>query len=159
MNKEIERKFLLDKNIKIEVNDNFKQEITQYYLAFEPEIRLRKIHYPATHKTVYKITKKKGKGIAREETEFNISKEMYLKLKELSEGKIKKDRYFIMDNDLVIAIDIYYNIDLIVTEVEFDNIEDAEIFKPLDWFGEEITYNEKYKNKNLARYGLNTNLK
>jgi len=46
-----------------------------------------------------------------------------------------------------------------VTEIEFDNIEDAENFKPLDWFGEEVTYNEKYKNKNLARYGLNTNLK
>lgn len=79
-----------------------------------------------------------------------------MKLKELSEGKIKKDRYFIMDNDLVIAIDVYYDIDLMVTEIEFNNIEDAEIFKPLDWFGEEVTYNEKYKNKNLARYGLNS---
>ena len=150
---EIERKFLVNKS-DIPYNllkDYLKKQIVQYYLSFDPEIRIRKIYYPYTHRSIYVITKKNGKGLSRQEIEIDISKEEYLKLKKLSEAKIEKIRYCIIYKDLILELDFYSNIPLITIEIEFDTIKEAKQFKPLKWFGKEITEDEKYKNKNLAQ--------
>jgi CYTH domain-containing protein len=42
---------------------------------------------------------------------------------------------------------------LCVAEVEFPSEEEAAAFSPPDWFGREVTDDERFKNKSLARHG------
>jgi CYTH domain-containing protein len=35
-------------------------------------------------------------------------------------------------------------------EVEFDSVEEADSFTAPDWFGEDVTFEAKYKNNNLT---------
>ena len=69
---------------------------------------------------------------------------------------IKKIRYFIPDGNFTIELDIFKgNLEgLIIAEVEFNSIYDIDKFKIPLWFGLEVTNDERYKNKNLAIYGL-----
>ena len=39
---------------------------------------------------------------------------------------------------------------LVLVEVEFFTTEQADNFKPTDWFGREVTVDKRYKNKSLA---------
>ena len=39
---------------------------------------------------------------------------------------------------------------LIVAEVEFETEEEANLFALPEWFGREVTYDKRFKNKNLA---------
>jgi len=48
---------------------------------------------------------------------------------------------------------------LITAEIEFKSEEESIAFKPPAWFSEEITTDERYKNKNLALYGIPKNIK
>ncbi len=67
-----------------------------------------------------------------------------------------KFRFKIQLNDMDVAeIDIFQNkfknlTDHKTVEVEFKSDELAENFIIPDWFGEEITYDKRYKNKNLS---------
>jgi len=47
----------------------------------------------------------------------------------------------------------------ILAEIEFKSEEESIAFKPPAWFSEEITTDERYKNKNLALYGIPKNIK
>ena len=144
---EIEKKYLL--------NDipNLSQipydEIEQGYLSFTPEIRIRK------KGNKYYITKK-GEGTeAREEIETEIDSITYNILSSLVNGRvIKKTRYRISLNySLIAELDIYHeDLEGLVTfETEFPNEIEAKNFIAPVWFGEEITEDKRFKNKNLAR--------
>ena len=52
-------------------------------------------------------------------------------------------------------LDVYHGelTGLVTVEVEFSSLEEAESFSPPAWFGEDITEDKRYKNKNLARNG------
>jgi CYTH domain-containing protein len=54
-------------------------------------------------------------------------------------------------NDRVIELDVFDGklAGLIVAEVEFPNIEEANAFVPPDWFGQEVTGRKEYANANL----------
>lgn len=71
------------------------------------------------------------------------------------QGKlIEKNRYDIpLYDGLIAELDIYHGDleGLIIVETEFKTEEQADSFIVPDWFGEEITENKRYKNKNLAR--------
>ena len=151
MNKEIERKFLVK-----ELPENLDQypstEITQGYLAITEdgtEVRLRKKgerHFQ---------TVKSGFGLQRNEAEIEISKDQFEKLWSMTEGKrIEKVRIQIDHSGIKIELDIYSGIldGLIVAEVEFPSIELANSFLPPNWFGREVTEDERYKNRNLVLY-------
>lgn len=64
---------------------------------------------------------------------------------------ISKVRRYIDWNGKEITIDIYNGElhGLIIAEVEFKSVEDANKFTIPDWMGSEITNNKTYKNKNL----------
>ena len=145
---EIERKFLCSKtpsNLK-----NFKcHQITQGYICSEPTIRIRKLD--DSH---FLTIKSKGE-VSREELELEISQIEYNNLCEKVEHNfVNKYRYLIpIENNLVAELDIYLDElkGLITIEVEFDSIEECNEFIPPDWFGEDISYKNEYKNVNLAK--------
>lgn len=156
--KEIERKFLL-KKIAFEF---FKienvYEIEQYYISINPEIRLRKaIDFDNKSTQCYLTQKSKG-DLIRSEITKEISEEFYLAQKKNKIGnEISKLRYIVkLEDNKMAAIDMYYTLNLKIAEVEFETKEEANNFRPPKWFGKEITYNLKYKNKYIALEGVDT---
>ena len=57
--------------------------------------------------------------------------------------------------DRTVELDIYCGdlTGLITAEVEFDTLEQQVNFVPPSWFGEDVTENERYKNRNLSAKG------
>lgn len=149
---EIERKFKID-SIPEEYSNLQGKSIKQGYIYSNDnfEIRLRK----KSDKIFQTI--KKGQGISRIESEIEITASQFEKLWNLTtERRIEKTRYEITKDDYVIELDVFYgNLDkLVIAEVEFINTIEAEKFVIPDWFGQELTGDERYKNKNLAVHGL-----
>ena len=143
---EIERKFLVEK---IPDLTNVKAiYIEQGYLSFSPEVRIRK-----KDKKFYMTVKSDG-DIAREEYEVEISQNTYEELSSQVKGLVlKKRRYEIPLNKVDVAeLDIYENFeDLKLVEVEFIDIDSANNFVVPCWFGNEVTRDKEFRNKNLAK--------
>lgn len=100
------------------------------------------------------ITYKSGGELIREELESTINKNTFENLKPKAKSCIKKTRYYVPVGKYFLEIDEYNDLDLITVEVEFIDEKCANSFNPPEWFGKEVTNDERYKNKNLARYGL-----
>lgn len=100
----------------------------------------------------------KGSGLmSRKETEIELSKEQFIPLWALTEGRrIEKTRRVITVNGTLIEVDEHRGklAGLIVAEVEFKDLEAAKSFTPPPWFGEEVTEYSELKNGNLSRFGL-----
>ena len=140
---EIERKYLIYENGGMPDLNSFQHcGIEQYYLAIQPEIRLRRI---STNQDHCVITVKGEGTLEREEIEFEISKDVFENLQKAKMGNIiQKIRYQIpLDNELVAELDIYKGelAGLKTVEVEFLSVESACDFSNHlpNWFGEEIT--------------------
>lgn len=153
---ETERKFLLHADSLKEMNLSTAKsyQIIQTYLSYEPEIRIRRINN-SWHTFALKIPKD-SIGLSRSELEFSISKVVYEDLVKKQIGQtIYKTRYQSQYGDYEVFIDVYAgNLEgLLVAEVEFDSIEEADQFKPFSWFGKEVTSDKRYKNAGLAQNG------
>ncbi len=157
---EIERKFLID--VKAIPQKLYKQgeqiSITQTYINHEPEIRVRQLNQDGDIWYMFAMKLPKDTiGLSRDEMEFEITQDVYYKLLRRRLGTtIHKTRLEIEEKGHYISVDIYQNKELdglAVVEVEFDSLREAETFKPLAWFGKDITADKRYKNAGLARYG------
>jgi len=174
MNKEIERKFLLDfknqpgqlaklitglSNVGTLIS---KKTIEQAYLSFSTigdpiERRIRrqgdKFYYAEKQNVDESL-------MSRYEIEKVISKIEYEKYITKKQGNIiKKVRYqFLIDGNIA-EIDIYQGElkGLVIAEVEFSTLEKAKSFDSSFWNGKEVTENINYRNANLAKYGLKEN--
>jgi len=150
---EVERKFLVDKLP--ESLDQFSSgEILQGYLAVTRdgiEVRIRR------RRNKCSLTVKHGSGKTRTEEEVRISERQFVSLWELTGSKrVKKRRYCIPYDGLKIEVDVYQEglKGLITAEVEFASEKVSNGFRPPPWLGAEITYDERYKNRNLALRGI-----
>lgn len=145
---EIEKKFLV-KSIPLELENYRKSVITQGYISTSPVIRIRQ-----KNKQYYLTCKSKGL-MAREEFEIEITSNEYMNLaKKVDNNLIEKTRYYIpLENNLVIELDIFNGIlkGLVVAEVEFSSIEEANDFIAPDWFSEEVTHDVRYHNSYLCQ--------
>jgi len=147
--REIERKFLV-KRLPPEVKRARSYTIAQGYLAAEPDdrhVRLRKRGDAAS------LTFKTVDGSVREEREIQLSDKQFRALWPGTRGRrLRKVRYQIPWNDVLVEIDIYRgkNNGLIVAEVEFPNRAACRKFRPPDWFGREVTGEKRYSNIQLA---------
>lgn len=156
MMKEIERKFLVN-SLPLNLESYKQYEIDQGYICVDgdgTEVRLR------LKNQNYTITVKTGKGLVRDEYEISIPFEQYDKLWPTTSGRrIKKTRYYIPHQNVTILLDIYHGHlkGLHIVEVEFPSIDESSKFSPPDWFGAEVTDDVRYKNKNLAIYGITSN--
>lgn len=144
---ENERKFLV-KELP-DLDSCVFHEIEQGYVSFNPEVRIRKLDnlFFLTHK---------GDGVQkRPEVETTIDEVAYGIMSLIVQGRlIKKTRYKIPLYDGIVAeLDIYHDDleGLFTVETEFSSDEQADNFVSPSWFGEEITEDLRYKNKNLAR--------
>ncbi len=145
---EIERKFLVGALPNLEGVKY--SEIKQGYVSFSPEIRVRRLD------NKYYRTEKGEGMVVREEKEWEITREEAEKmLKEVRTNLIEKTRYYIPYNKYTIELDIYKGIfkGLVVAEVEFDSLEEADNFTPPEWFLEDISEKREYRNKILALKG------
>ncbi len=89
---------------------------------------------------------------------YGLSKSDYEDYLKHKIGKIISFTRYKLDFDgfLEANLDVYKNElqGLVIVGVKLLNKQEKENFKPLKWFGEEITNNEKYKIKNLATEGI-----
>lgn len=154
MAKEIERKFLV-KDMPSIANNNESYLIEQYYISTNPEIRLRMVQNLNNNQVNYYMTQKSDGTEVREEIETEVDKSFYINNQEKMIGHmIRKTRTRIpLENKLIAELDVYHGIDLRVVEVEFKNKSEADVFIPPQWFGEEVTDDKQYKNKNLVIKG------
>ena len=146
---EIERKYLI-KELPKNLEDYPCHQIGQGYLSTEPVVRIRKSDekYILTYK---------GKGLLeREEYNLPLTKESYEHLREKVDGiLIKKRRYKIpYQEKYTIELDVFEEelAPLLLAEVEFDTREEADVFVPPLWFGEDVTFSGKYQNSYLSRF-------
>jgi CYTH domain-containing protein len=151
---EIERKFLVGELPDLAGCDPVA--IEQGYLALSDdrggaEVRLRR----AGDLTV--LTVKSAGGLSRTEEEIKLDGERFDALWPLTEGKrIEKKRYSIDHGERTIELDVYGGelSGLAVTEVEFPDEGSAAEFEPPDWFGDEVTEDENFRNERLATRGV-----
>lgn len=158
---EIERKFLVKKFNPEDFNISQIQKLTQHYImSSSPEMRIRRktttkgkleCDPPSIHFFAYKS----DGTISRDEHEFMISASEYQNIFDSFLDRIKsisKIRYVLVVNNAKVEVDVYEGAlsGLITAEVEFISMDRAQEFVIPDWFSEEVTYDKRFKNKNLA---------
>jgi CYTH domain-containing protein len=159
---EIERKYLVNEqelSKAVILEDVLSYDIQQAYLSTgDTEIRVRRAEKGPAGYECYMTIKSKG-DLVREEIEFDIPYSRYRQIIDAKVYKgniIDKRRYKIyLGFGLIAELDIFKGLldGLMVVEVEFPPGEQAKHFVAPAWFGEEITYNAAYKNKNLIMRG------
>ena len=104
-----------------------------------------------------KITVKTGEGKVRQETNSKSNQETYdRELDNRTGDLLVKTRCLISFKGYTIEVDVFEGMlsGLIIAEVEFDNLAEANEFTPPSWFGEEISDRKDYRNKSLAMHGM-----
>ena len=123
-------------------------EIEQGYLCMEPVIRIRRMN-----KQYFLTFKSKGL-MARTEHEFPLDKTAYEHLLPKVDGiLISKTRYKIPDeHGFIIELDVFHGEyeGLVMAEVEFPSEEVAVEYEGPEWFDDEVTFDSRYQNNNLA---------
>ena len=149
---EIERKYLVRK-LPENLEQYNKKEIAQGYLCTEPVVRIRRSNddYYMTYK---------GDGLmVREEYNLPLTQDAYDHRRPKIDGLlIAKTRYLIpLDGKLTAELDVFEEDlnGLVIVEVEFNSVEEANAFHAPDWFGEDVTNSGKYHNRYLSQHGLN----
>ena len=145
---EIERKYLIDK-IPFSLEGFCCRRIEQGYLCTEPVVRIRR------DDDTYILTYKSKGLMVREEYNLPLTREAYEHLKTKADGRIiSKLRYMIpLAGSLTAELDLFQDdlAPLMLAEVEFDTVEEAEHFLPPEWFGEDVTSSSKYHNSTLSK--------
>ncbi|MGN0346072.1 MAG: CYTH domain-containing protein [Lachnospiraceae bacterium] len=144
---EIERKFLI-REIPKNLEEYPFHTIEQGYLSTAPVVRVRR------QDEEYYLTYKGSGLMAREEANLPLTKDAYEHLIQKADGNIiSKKRYLIPmeGTHLTIELDVFKPplAPLIMAEVEFPSLEEAEDFVAPSWFGEEVTKNRRYHNSNM----------
>lgn len=147
---EIERKYLI-KEVPESIENYPHERIEQGYLCREPVVRVR------AQGSKYILTYKGGGLIAREEYNLPLNEEAFAHLIEKADGKvIRKTRYRIPYQTYVIELDFFDDVfidsgePLIMAEVEFESIEEADSFSPPEWFGKDVSLDPRYHNSNMG---------
>ncbi len=148
---EVERKFLLEgvPNWLVECESD---EIRQGYLALDgdTEVRIRQRGPDCS------LTVKSGGGLVRVEVDVNIDAERFEALWPLTEGRrVSKRRHRVPTEHLHFDVDVYGDklAGLAVAEVEFGSVDESEEFAAPQWLGDEVTADDRYKNRALAERG------
>ncbi len=144
---EIERKYLIN-----ELPSNLDQYpvriIEQGYLNTDPVVRIRKDN------DLYELTYKSKGLMARQEINLPLTEASYQHLLTKIDGHlISKKRYMIPFKSYTIELDVFKGIHapLILAEVEFPTIDEANSFVPPTWFGADVTFSTEYHNSRLSQ--------
>lgn len=144
---EIERKFLVDVS-QIDYKSYPCKKLVQGYLNTRPVVRVRK------EDDEYYLTYK-GKGLmAREEYNLPLNQEGFEHMIKKADGNIiSKTRYLIPYDKFTIELDEFDPpfAPLLLAEVEFDSLEEAQNFKAPQWFTKDVTNDSAYHNSNMSK--------
>ncbi|MBQ7582262.1 MAG: CYTH domain-containing protein [Lachnospiraceae bacterium] len=146
MGYEIERKFLV-RTMPKDLSQYDFHLIEQAYLTKEPTIRVRR-----EDDTYYMTYKGKGR-IVHEEYNLPLNKAAYETLKSKADGNIiTKKRYLIPVGSYTAELDIFDApfAPLTLVEVEFPTEEEANDFHVPEWFGKDVTDDERYYNSYMS---------
>jgi adenylate cyclase len=145
---EIERKYLVNKDLWSGMNKPAGEYIIQGYLStdIDKTIRVR-----LKGNSGYMAVKARTVGISREEFEFPVSADIAKELiTKFSEGIIEKIRYALNHKGETWEVDEFLgsNKGLIIAEIELNNEE--EIVELPEWVEKEVSYDKRYFNSNLS---------
>ena len=149
---EIERKFLV-REVPDALEEQPHEAIRQGYLAMMADGSAVRIREKGDR---FFQTLKRGTGLERAEVEIELTPDQFDTLWPLTEGRrVEKTRYEVPYGEYTIELDMYHGrlAPLVTAEVEFESKEASREFGPPDWFGEEVTSDERFSNLSLARYG------
>ena len=126
--------------------------IEQAYVSTGPaSVRVRRID------DEHILTIKTGSGRNRHEIERDLTQEEFEAIWDAAtEMRISKRRHRVDVGDgLTAELDLYDGAldGHRLVEVEFDDDDAADSFSPPEWFGREVTDDNRYTNSSLARYG------
>ncbi len=148
---EIEKKYLV--KFLPGLDEKKKVEVSQGYINMSPEVRIRMMDDECF------LTSKGDGSLIREESETPISLDGFKILYGMIKGNlIEKTRIYVPISECYIAeLDIYHGAleGLMTVEVEFPDKESVANFIPPIWFGDDITEDKRFKNKNLAMFSSN----
>ena len=151
---EIERSFLLKGDPPGDADR--VERIEQGYIAIDrdgTEVRMRR-RAGALTLTV----KSPDPGRTRAEEEIELDGARFERLWPLTAGRrLVKDRHLLaLPGDRTAELDVYIGAlaGLRVVEVEFPSEEESDRFEIPDWFGREVTEDQRYRNRELAVHGL-----
>lgn len=147
---EIERRFLLTR-----LPEGLREgrRILQGYLAHDEQMEVRIRQYGDRQF----LTVKEGRGIRRREIEVEITDEQFRTLWPSTAGRrLEKVRSLVDHGPFRVEVDRYAGElePLLIAEVEFGSVAESERFEPPEWFGEEVTDLDAYKNLFLALHGI-----
>jgi len=151
INKEIERKFLIE-TLPPQFQSLTPRRVRQGYaiVAKDIELRLR------SNGGMYSQTIKRGGGLQRDEVEIELTEKQFTALYPLTEGRVvEKERYILNEDGYEMVVDVFHGAltGLMTAEIEFTSVAESQAFTPPKWFGDEVTEDERFKNKNLAVFG------
>ena len=147
---EIERKYLVDKELWLKANKPAGEYIIQGYLTtdIDKTIRIR-----VTGSGGYMTIKGKTVNISREEYEFPVPFDMATELiQKFSEGIIEKVRYKVSYKGKTWEVDEFSgdNTGLLIAEVELT--EEHENIELPEWIGKEVSDDARYYNACLVKH-------
>lgn len=152
---EIEKKFCL-KRLPGSLDQYEKKVIEQGYLCVNPVVRIRKSNdrYILTYKS--KIGIEESDGVRKNnEIEVPLTKEGYEHLRTKADDHlIQKIRYIVpLYDGHKGELDVFDGLlkGLQFIEVEFASEEDADNFVPPEWFGDNVSDDERYSNSFLSK--------
>lgn len=152
---EIERKFLI-KYMPEHLERYKTKHIEQGYLCTNPVLRIRKSNekYILTYKSKKGISEEFKTAIESRETEEELTEQAYYHLREkVDNNLIRKTRYIIpLESGENAELDIFeeHLQGLCFVEVEFESQEKAAAFNPPDWFGQDVSFDKRYRNSNIS---------
>lgn len=153
---EIERKFAI-KKIPEHLDRYQQKKIEQGYLCHNPILRIRKSNdkYILTYKSKFGLDNNNSTAIVSNETELMLTDSAYETLKGKTEGNIiEKTRYIIpLDEGLMAELDVFEGklSGLVFVEVEFPDEEAADKFIAPEWFGEDLSKDDRFSNYYLSK--------
>lgn len=150
MSFEIERKYLVNRELWEQTAKGKSEHVQQLYLHADKEkaIRVRIIGEDA-----FITIKRKVSNLKRLEFEYPIplseAKQMMEAFKDCPQ--IEKTRHFIREEHHTWEVDVFHgkNEGLILAEIELQH--EDELFALPSWVTEEVTYNDQFLNVNLAK--------
>lgn len=151
---EIEKKFQINV-LPDNLEDYQKKEIEQGYLCINPVVRIRKSNdrYILTYKSNYAADEENVRMC--DEVELPLTEESYRHLREKADNHlISKTRYLVpLPDGHTGELDVFHGRlrGLCFIEVEFTDEEDAARFVPPEWFGKNVSRDERYTNSFLSQ--------
>jgi adenylate cyclase len=124
--------------------------IEQAYLCTDPVVRVRR------DGDEYYMTYKSKGLLAREEYNLPLNQEAYHHLLAKADGIVlTKKRYKkkLEGSGLQVELDVFSGTyeGLMLAEVEFSSVEEANAFTPPSWFGRDVTFSGEYQNSRLSK--------